>query len=190
MPTHITVDDTIDGDKIPAMSATKKGGAPATGTPTGKYLKDDGTWGTIAGGGDMTKAVYDPDLDNVIAKAQLDASLANTSGTNTGDQSAIPNSALATMLTKTYKGRTAGTTGVPEDVAVATLKTDLVLVKADVGLGSVDNTTDSSKPIFTLTQTALDNKLDDTQFSGLAKITVGITQPSSPSVGDLWIDTN
>lgn len=27
-------------------------------------------------------------------------------------------------------------------------------------------------------------------FSGLAKITVGITQPSTPSVGDLWVDTN
>jgi hypothetical protein len=28
------------------------------------------------------------------------------------------------------------------------------------------------------------------QFTGLAKITVGTTQPSNPSVGDLWIDTN
>lgn len=37
-------------------------------------------------GGDMTKAVYDSDADGVIAKAQLDAALANTSGTNTGDQ--------------------------------------------------------------------------------------------------------
>lgn len=42
---------------------------------------------THAGGsGDMTKAVYDPNADGVIAKAQLDPALANTSGTNTGDQ--------------------------------------------------------------------------------------------------------
>lgn len=27
-------------------------------------------------------------------------------------------------------------------------------------------------------------------FSGLAKITVGTSEPSSPSVGDLWVDTN
>jgi len=27
-------------------------------------------------------------------------------------------------------------------------------------------------------------------FSGLAKITVGITQPPTPGVGDLWVDTN
>ena len=28
------------------------------------------------------------------------------------------------------------------------------------------------------------------QFSGLNKITVGTTQPTSPSVGDIWVDTN
>jgi hypothetical protein len=39
-------------------------------------------------------------------------------------------------------------------------------------------------------QGALDAKLDDSQLDGLAKITVGITQPSTPSVGDLWIDIN
>lgn len=35
---------TLDGDRLPVLSATKKGGAPATGTPSGKFLKDDGTW--------------------------------------------------------------------------------------------------------------------------------------------------
>ncbi len=42
---------TLDGDRLPGLSVTRKGGAPATGTPSGKYLKDDGTWATIAGGG-------------------------------------------------------------------------------------------------------------------------------------------
>lgn len=37
----------------------------------------------------------------------------------------------------------------------------VVLVKADVGLGNVDNTSDLSKPISTATQTALDGKKDD-----------------------------
>ncbi len=41
---------TLDGDRLPAMSATKAGAVPATGTPSGKYLKDDGTWG-IGGAG-------------------------------------------------------------------------------------------------------------------------------------------
>lgn len=40
----------------------------------------------------------------------------------------------------------------------AQLKTALGLTKADVGLGSVDNTADSAKPISTATQTALDAK--------------------------------
>jgi len=81
-----------------------------------------------------------------------------SSGTNTGDQSAIPNAALATMVQKTYKGRTTGSTGTPEDVAVATLKSDLALVKGDVGLGNVDNTSDANKPVSTAEQTALNLK--------------------------------
>jgi hypothetical protein len=40
----------------------------------------------------------------------------------------------------------------------AQAKTSLVLVKADVGLGNVDNTSDANKPISTATQTALDTK--------------------------------
>ena len=72
----------------------------------------------------------------------------------------------------------------------AQLKTTLALVKGDVGLGNVDNTSDANKPVSTATQTALDAKLDDTQFSGLSKITVGMSAPSGPAVGDLWVDTN
>lgn len=44
----------------------------------------------------------------------------------------------------------------------AQLKTDLALVKADVGLGSVDNTADTAKPISTATQAALDAITDVT----------------------------
>jgi hypothetical protein len=51
---HVATDvnsGTLDGDRLPALSTTKKGGAPATGTPSGLFLKDDGTWATPAGGG-------------------------------------------------------------------------------------------------------------------------------------------
>jgi hypothetical protein len=44
---------TLDGDRLPALASAKKGGCPATGTPSGKYLKDDGTWATPAGGGGL-----------------------------------------------------------------------------------------------------------------------------------------
>ena len=39
-------------------------------------------------------------------------------------------------------------------------------------------------------QSALDGKLATTVFSGLTKITVGTTAPSSPNAGDLFVDTN
>jgi hypothetical protein len=35
---------TVDGNRLPGLSTTKKGGVPATGTPSGKYLKDSNTW--------------------------------------------------------------------------------------------------------------------------------------------------
>ncbi len=40
------------------ISATKKGGVPLTGTPSGKYLKDDGTW-AVSGGGTPSSGVTD-----------------------------------------------------------------------------------------------------------------------------------
>ena len=41
-----------------------------------------------------------------------------------------------------------------------------------------------------LTITAHGGILAASSFNGLSKISVGISQPSSPSVGDLWIDAN
>lgn len=62
----------------------------------------------------------------------------------------------------------------------AQLKTDLVLVKADVGLGSVDNTADTAKPVSTAQQTALDGKQnldsDLTTIAGLTATTDSILQ--------------
>jgi hypothetical protein len=57
----------------------------------------------------------------------------------------------------------------------AQAKTDLALVKADVGLGSVDNTADTAKPVSTLQQAALDLKapLASPTFTGTV---AGITK--------------
>jgi hypothetical protein len=49
--------------------------------------------------------------------------------------------------------------GVWQNRTPTQFKTDLTLVKADVGLGNVDNTSDLAKPISTATQTALDVKI-------------------------------
>jgi hypothetical protein len=53
-----------------------------------------------------------------------------------------------------------GFTAVPNTRTVAgkALSADVALVKGDVGLGNVDNTSDAAKPVSTATQTALDGK--------------------------------
>jgi hypothetical protein len=75
----------------------------------------------------------------------------SSSGTNTGDETS------GTITTKLGYTPTSvnGLTGIQ---SVSAFKTGLSLVKADVGLGSVDNTSDANKPISTATQTALNAK--------------------------------
>jgi len=51
--------------------------------------------------------------------------------------------------------------GVWQNRTPVQFKVDLALVKGDVGLGNVDNTSDLDKPISNSTQTALDTKVDE-----------------------------
>ena len=45
--------DTIKPENMPEVTTTTQGVVPATGTPTGKFLKDDKTWDAPSGGGDV-----------------------------------------------------------------------------------------------------------------------------------------
>lgn len=65
-------------------------------------------------------------------------------------------------LTKTINGTTS------DIVTVSTIKTALNLSKSDVGLGNVDNTSDTNKPVSTATQTALNGKVDKVTGKGLS----------------------
>jgi hypothetical protein len=47
--TEIT-NGSLDGDRLPAISTTKRAGVPAAPSPSGKFLKDDDTWAAPAGG--------------------------------------------------------------------------------------------------------------------------------------------
>lgn len=78
--THAATDvtsGTLDGDRLPALSATKRGGVPATGAPSGLLLRDDDTW--VAGGtGDVTGPPASVDariatFDGVTGKAIKDS---------------------------------------------------------------------------------------------------------------------
>jgi hypothetical protein len=69
------------------------------------------------------------------------------------------------------------------NVTTAALKTSLSLSKADVGLGSVDNTADTAKPVSSAQQTALDGKQaldsDLTAIAGLSPTDNDIIQRKS-----------
>lgn len=70
-------------------------------------------------------------------------------------------------------------TGLTGTQSVAAFKTGLTLVKGDVGLGSVDNTADTAKPVSTAQQTALNLKAD------LASpVFTGNPTAPTPSAGD------
>jgi hypothetical protein len=82
------------------------------------------------------------------------------SGTVTLPAGTVALAQQAAMPTASLVYRKTAGSGAPETQTLATLKTDLALVKADVGLGSVDNTSDASKPVSTAQATAIALKAD------------------------------
>lgn len=74
----------LDGDRLPGLSATKKGGVPATGAPSGKYLRDDGVFATPAGGGGASLTEVEIDFGSGVAP---NTSMTITDGTiNAGNR--------------------------------------------------------------------------------------------------------
>lgn len=98
-------------------------------------------------------------------------------GTVTLPDGTVSLAKMANMATASLIYRKTAGTGVPEVNTLATLKTDLALVKADVGLSSVDNTADTAKPVSTAQQTALNLKADlaSPTFSGTPSLPTGTT---------------
>jgi hypothetical protein len=131
------VDNTSDANK-PVSTATQtalnaKEATIIAGT-SGQYYRGDKTFQTL-----NQDAVPDG-TTNKAYTATDKTRLANTSGTNTGDQDLsgyVP-------TTRTVNGHA--------------LSTDVSITKSDVGLANADNTTDANKPISTATQTALNLK--------------------------------
>lgn len=143
----LTSAQTVAG--IKTFSASPIAPTPTGGDSTTKVATTAFVQGAVTGG-----SVADGDKGDVVVSG---------AGTVwTIDTNAVTNAKAAQMATKTYKGRTTALTGNAEDVPVATLKTDLALVKADVGLGNADNTSDAAKPVSTAQQTALDLKINST----------------------------
>ncbi len=151
------------------------------------------------------------DLTIAQVKSMLNLSGANTGDQTialTGDVSGSGTGSFATTIANqavSYSkiqnvsasnkvlGRTSTGSGVIEEIATTgtgnvvrsispTLVTPLGILKSDVGLGNVDNTSDIAKPISTLTQAALDLKISTSEKganNGVATLDAGGKVPSS-----------
>lgn len=62
---------------LPLLSASEPGLAPAMGTPSGKYLKDDGTFSSLAAGG-ATFPIVEVSTNQAVAKGTRYAIAANS----------------------------------------------------------------------------------------------------------------
>jgi hypothetical protein len=97
---HVATDinsGTLDGDRLPATSTTKKGGVPATGTPSGKFLKDDGNWATAGGAGTPSDSVV---TETAFGQSSIAGASANYSrGDHTHGSPADPVPTHATLGT-------------------------------------------------------------------------------------------
>ena len=95
---------TLDGDRLPGLSTTKRGGVPATGTPSGKYLKDDGTWDTPAGSG----GVSDGDKGDIT--------VSSSGAVWTIDNNAVSLAKIQDITTARILGRVTAGSGDPEQL--------------------------------------------------------------------------
>jgi hypothetical protein len=94
------------------------------------------------------------DTADLATKAYADAAASNAISTSLGTHEA-DTLAVHGITDTSLLVTTTGT----QTLTNKTITTPAGLVKSDVGLGSVDNTTDANKPVSTATQTALDLKL-------------------------------
>lgn len=126
------------------------------------YRDEDGT----------LRAAPATELDHLVQKIQLDMIEEELFTDLTNGDAATLTSA------NNYTDNQIAAIDFPVD-SVAGKTGTVTLVKGDVGLGNVDNTSDLAKPISTATQTALDTKYDSSN-NGLAAIAG--TTPSANSI--------
>jgi uncharacterized protein involved in tellurium resistance len=145
----------------------------------GTFLKRvSGAW-TASG---LTKSdVGLSNVDNTADTAKPISTVAQTA--LDGKQPLDSNLTVIASLTATSNNIIQAVSGVWDSRTPAQLKTSLSLVKADVGLGNVDNTADTAKPVSSATQTALDGKQtldsDLTSIAGLTPTNDDIVQRKS-----------
>lgn len=117
------------------------------------------------------------DVDKPVSTAQATAIAAKYTKPGPG----IPKADLTTAVQSSLSLADTALQSAPV-TSVASKTGAVSLVKGDVGLGSVDNTADTAKPISTATQAALDLKAPLTVTDGLdTRLTAVEAKPSLPS---------
>jgi hypothetical protein len=112
--------------------------------------------GLVTGGADATTADISDSVDKrYVSDSQLTV-IGNTSGTNTGDNAT--NSQYSGLAASKQDTLVSGTNIKTLEGQSLLGSGNIDLVKGDVGLGNVDNTSDANKPVSTAQQTALDTK--------------------------------
>lgn len=128
----------------------------------------------------QTRTISGKPLSANITLDKVDVGLASVD--NTSDANKPVSTAQQTALN--LKANTADVVPNTRTVAGKALSGNVTLVKGDVGLGSVDNTSDAAKPVSTATQTALNGKV-----SGLNGVT-GLWKGTQAAYNALTPDAN
>jgi hypothetical protein len=128
---------------------------------------------------------------SIISSTGTDGTIASATSTTAGALSASDKSKLDGIATG---AQTNAVTSVAGRTGAVTL------TKSDVSLGSVDNTSDASKPVSSATQTALNARgavvyhgatASTTRPSGAGSVVwIGTVQPTNWTTNDAWIQPN
>jgi hypothetical protein len=158
----------------------------------GDYTKAQVGLANVANSLQLVAASNLSDLTNVVT-ARTNLGLGTAATQNTGAFDAAGAAAAAQAASQpldsdltTIAGLSSATGNVIQGVAgvwaaqtPAQVKTSLILVKGDVGLGNVDNTSDANKPVSTAQQTALNLKanLASPTFTGTVTMAKSVNTP-------------
>lgn len=158
------------------------GKAPTVHTHTKSQITDLGTIGTAAAkdvpsSGDATTAQVVMGNDSRLTNARTPSAHQHPASDINSGTLVVDRLGLTPAATTYLKG--AATAGTATWVVTSTLKTDLALVKGDVGLGNVDNTSDANKPLSTAETNALSNKAPLTHTHGVTDLTATGTKDTT-----------
>ena len=173
-----------DGDARYRLAATALTIADTTGLQGALDNKQPLATGLTALAGLSTAGIYYLSAPGVWSQVTIGSGLTFTTGTlsatgggggsgdvvgpasATADAPAVFNGTTGKLI-KVGAFPVLSVAGLTGAITGAGLKTALALVKGDVGLGNVDNTSDANKPVSTAQQAALDTKLTAANMAAL-----------------------